>query len=289
MGATLVVLAAGMGSRYGGLKQLDRFGPQRKTIMDYSIQDAIGAGFDCIVFVIREEFESQFRAQTSSRYENEVDVRLVHQKMEVEGLLVNREKPWGTGHAVLCAEPATEQPFAVINADDFYGRKSFHLASQFLNQKASSDLYGMVGYILSNTLSPHGSVSRGICTVGSDNKLVTVREHTGIRSKGGVVLGDFEGKEVQLPPDSIVSMNLWMFHPSVFAPLREAFMAFARENTAHPKAEFYLPFFVDERLKSGATEVEVLTSPDRWYGVTFKEDRQRVNRALEKMHEEGVY
>jgi len=289
MGATLVVLAAGMGSRYGGLKQLDRFGPQNRTIMDYSIRDAIDAGFDQLVFVIREEFEDAFKDQIADKYTDEVKVDLVFQRPEVDGLEVRREKPWGTGHAVHCAGPVTKQPFAVINADDFYGKKSFQFAAAFLKNEVSPETYGMVGYILSNTLSPHGSVSRGVCTVDDDSRLQTVREHTNIRMEDKVVKGEFDGKEVQLSPESIVSMNLWMFHPSVFDPLQKAFHHFATENKSDPRVEFYLPFFVDERLQKGLAKVKVLTSPDRWYGVTFQEDRKRVNDALEKMHREGIY
>lgn len=291
MRTTLLVLAAGMGSRYGGLKQLDRFGPSNATIMDYSIQDAIKAGFTKVVFVIRPSFEEQFETQISAQYTNQLEVEHVFQDSEIKELpdSIQREKPWGTGHAILCAAEVIEEPFAVINADDFYGKKSFELANGFLQERVASDHYGMVAYILKNTLSPHGKVSRGVCEVDDQNKLVSVREHYGIYANDGKVSGFANDELVTLSPEALVSMNLWMFHPTIFGELRSQFLDFAQSRVNDPKAEFYIPSFVDQKLKNSDLTVEVIPTDEKWYGVTYKEDRKRVNAALKLLHDRGLY
>lgn len=290
MDTTLLVLAAGMGSRYGGLKQLDTFGPENKTIVDYSVSDAIEAGFSKVVFVIREEFEDEFYRNISSGYEDRIEVVHVFQELQVPGIEVIREKPWGTGHAILAAEEVINEPFAVINADDFYGKNAYRQARSFLVEQASESVFGMVAFVLNNTLSPYGYVSRGVCEVDSKFWLSGVEEHTQIALTDERIKGlDSSGKEKRLPPQTLVSMNLWMFHHSIFKALRTRFNQFVAEHKSDPRAEFYIPTFVDEKLKKGEVEVKVLPTDEKWYGVTYREDRGRVNRALNEMHSEGVY
>lgn len=268
---------------------MDRFGPSRLTIMDYSIRDAIRAGFSKVVFVIRRDFEKEFKEGIAAAYKDSVEVLLAYQENEVEGISVERKKPWGTGHAILSASACVEEPFAVINADDFYGRQSFELAHKFLKSEANDRLYGMVAYILSNTLSPNGSVSRGVCSVDENHFLSTVKEHSNIRRVDHLIKGEYEGGEVELLPQSLVSMNLWMFDPSVFKSLESHFMQFAGDNAHVPDAEFYIPSFVDDRLQNGEVKVKVIPTNEMWYGVTYREDRKRVNYALQALHEAGIY
>ena len=284
MTPTLLILAAGMGSRYGGLKQLDRFGPRELTIMDYSIQDAIAAGFKKVVFVIRRDFEDQFKDQISNKYATIIEVEHVFQTVQIEGLSSSRTKPWGTGHAILSAASAISDPFVVINADDFYGKKAFSVAHDFLMNDCKSDTYGMVAYILSNTLSPHGTVSRGVCTIDDNHHLISVEEHSKIHEKDGIVHAqNAASKDCVLPADTLVSMNLWMFHNNIFTGLDEAFQDFLEKYAEVEGSEFYIPSYIDDQLKANKLSVVVKKSPDKWYGVTYKEDRERVNRALAEM------
>nr|MBS0036984.1 NTP transferase domain-containing protein [Saprospiraceae bacterium] len=290
MDTTLLVLAAGMGSRYGGLKQLDTFGPESKTIMDYSVEDAIQAGFSKVVFVIREEFEEDFYRNISSRFVDRIEVVHVFQKLQVPGFEVEREKPWGTGHAILAAVEVIKEPFAVINADDFYGKHSYLQAHSFLVEQASGTEYGMVAFVLKNTLSPYGAVSRGVCEVDEKFQLHGVEEHTQISQTNGDIKGlDSKGLEKTLLPQTLVSMNLWMFHQDIFPDLRNRFHQFVADHISDPKAEFYIPSFVDEKLKKGEVKVKVLPTNEKWYGVTYREDRERVNEALNQLHAKGVY
>ncbi len=291
MDTTLLVLAAGMGSRYGGLKQLDTFGPGENTIMDYSVRDAIEAGFNKVVFVIRREFESEFRSHISKKYEDQIRVEHVFQEMEIEGFeTIQRTKPWGTGHAILSASSVINEPFAVINADDFYGKSSFQSAFEFLQKECTPSLYGMVAFILKKTLSPYGAVSRGVCTVDDHSLLKKVEEHSGIAEKNGKIIGlNSSGVENILDEKTLVSMNLWMFHQDIFKGLKKRFHEFVKENMNQSTTEFYIPSYVDEELNKGHLKVRVLTSDDKWYGVTYREDRDRVNRALNEMHSAGVY
>jgi NDP-sugar pyrophosphorylase family protein len=290
MAATLLVLAAGMGSRYGGLKQLDPVGPSGETILDYAVFDAIRSGFDRVVFVIRREFEAEFRAQVAAKYAGRVAVDFVFQAIDAlpagRSLPAGREKPWGTGHAVWCAREAIREPFAVIGADDFFGRDAFVQLAGFLGRPPAAPgrpSYAMVGYRLENTLSEHGSVSRGVCEVAA-GALHSVVEHTGIhREEVG------PGKRYR--GDEIVSMNCWAFAPSLFAALDRQFVDFLdRSAPANPlKAEFYLPEAVSTQIRAGEATVTVLPTTASWFGVTYREDKPRVQAALVELVKAGEY
>lgn len=290
MQPTLLVLAAGMGSRYGGLKQLDPVGPSGETILDYAVFDAIRAGFGRVVFVIREEFAEAFRAQVAAKYAGRIAVDYAFQAL---GMLpagftppAGREKPWGTGHAVWCARQAVTGPFAVIGADDFFGRDAFvQLAAALRSTPATSpggSSYAMVGYRLANTLSENGAVSRGVCAVGADNRLQTVVEHTGIRREEVGPGGKFSGEET-------VSMNCWAFTPALFAALDAQFVAFLRARGGEPKSEFYLPEAVSTEIAAGRAVVEVRRTSASWFGVTYREDKPRVQAALADLVARGEY
>lgn len=293
MKPTLLILAAGMGSRYGGLKQIDPLGPNGETIIEYSIYDAIKAGFGKVVFVIRESFADAFKAQFSGKFDGKIEVAYAYQDVNtpVEGItdLPEREKPWGTMHAVLVAHEVINEPFAVINADDFYGADGFHQVAEFLKSQCRPDTYTMVGYVLRNTLSPNGHVSRGVCAADADNCLATVNERTRIHWEGDkVVYQDGEAKH-EVDPDSVVSMNFWGFHPNIFEKARHMFIDFVRQNRDNPKAEFFIPLVADNLIASGEARFPILTSNDLWYGVTYQEDRPTVVEAFRKLTEEGRY
>lgn len=287
---SLVVLAAGMGSRYGGLKQLDPVGPSGETILDYAVFDAIRAGFDRVVFVIRRDFEAEFKAQVGARYANRIAVDYVFQSLDrlPVGFAVpaGREKPWGTGHAVWCARAAIEGPFAVIGADDFFGRDAFVQLAAFLRPSVVNDeappAFAMVGYRLANTLSENGSVSRGVCAVDARGFLTEVVEHTGIRPEEVGAGNKYTGEEV-------VSMNCWAFTPALFTALDEQFTAFLEARGGEPKSEFYLPAAVSEQVAAGLVTVEVRSTTASWFGVTYREDRSRVQAALAALVGSGEY
>jgi dTDP-glucose pyrophosphorylase len=290
MQLTLVVLAAGMGSRYGGLKQVDPMGPNGETVLDYSVHDAVRAGFDRVLFIIRRDFEEEFRAVVGARFEKRVRVDYVFQSLDAlpEGhvLPAGRVKPWGTGHAVWCAREALDGPFAVVNADDFYGANSFDRLATFLRaaEAARSDIpeYAMVGFRLANTLSEHGAVSRGVCAVDAEGRLTGVEEHTGILSAE-------VGPGLKYDPATIVSMNCWGFTADFLPRLDALWRRFIAANGASEKTEFYLPFAVDDLLRSGAVRVRVLLTDDQWFGVTYREDKPRVQAAIRALVESGVY
>ena len=289
---TLVILAAGMGSRYGGLKQLDSIGPSGEVILDYSIFDAIRAGFDKIVFVIRKEFEADFKEKITNKFGDKVNYVFVYQSVntEIEGItdLPVREKPWGTTHAVLVADPVVHEPFAVINADDYYGADGFMQMAGFLTNEVSEDKYSMAGYILSNTLSDTGHVNRGVCQTEND-KLVGVVERLKIKTESDKLFCDGDEGRMELSPESIVSMNFWGFHPSVFKHMRDGFKTFVQENRDNPTAEYFIPLIVDDLIKSKEASVDVLISRDRWYGVTYMEDKPAVVEAMLNLTKKGVY
>ena len=297
MKPTLFVLAAGMGSRYGGLKQLDGLGPNGETIMDYSIFDAIRGGFGKLVFVIRESFEKDFREKIISKYENHIPVEVVFQDLNnlPEGFTCpeGREKPWGTNHAVLMGKDVIKEPFAVINADDFYGRDSFAVLGKALTEMTGKkNDYCMVGYRVGNTLSESGSVARGVCETNAEGYLTGVVERTAIeRIDGDIQFIDENGKKVVLEENTPVSMNMWGFTASVLKEIDARFAAFLdRELPKNPiKCEYFLPFVVDELLKEGKADVTVLKSIDRWYGVTYKEDKETVVNAIKGLKEAGFY
>ncbi len=296
MKPTLLVLAAGMGSRYGGLKQIDQLGPSGETIIEYSVYDAIKAGFGKVVFVIRRSIEKEFKEALGDKFSHLIEVDYAIQEIDVhiEGIdnMPKREKPWGTGHAVLVAADKIDTPFAVINADDFYGRGAFQELATFAEQLNGSDdyAYAMVGYILKNTLSDHGSVSRGVCETNTENHLVTVTERTKIQADNGKIhYIDNEGQKHELAENTVVSMNFWGFTPSIFEELRKQFIRFVAENTDNPKAEFFIPLVVNHMIVNDMASIEVLTCEDKWFGITYKEDKEIVKEAFSRFVESGIY
>jgi len=292
---TLLILAAGMGSRYGGLKQLDGVGPNGETIMDYSVYDAIQAGFGRVVFVIRKTFREDFEARVRGRYGESIEISLVEQELDVipKEFSLNslREKPWGTGHAVLVAHNKITTPFAVINADDYYGQRSFKVIADYLMKVAGNKgNFSMVGFCTGNTLSESGSVSRGVCTVGSDGFLVSVEEHHNIKREESIITGEnSKGECVVIGEDTPVSMNMWGFTPDIFEQGWRLFSQFLSERGDEPKSEFYIPFIVNKLLEEGYATCRVLTTPDLWFGVTYKEDRESVTRRVCELCDKGVY
>ena len=295
MKPTLFVLAAGMGSRYGGLKQLDGLGPHGETIMDYSVYDAIRAGFGKIVFVIRESFEKDFREIVIDKYKGLIDVEIVFQDISTvpEGYTYNPErvKPWGTNHAVLMGSEAIKEPFAVINADDFYGQESFAVLADFLRSVASEkNKYCMVGYHVGNTLSESGAVSRGVCVVDENNYLKNVVERTHIEEKGGtIVYLDEKGEEVSIPSITPVSMNMWGFTPDYFDYSWAIFKQFLSEHGQELKSEFYIPLAVNELITQGKASCKVLDTSSKWFGVTYAEDRPQVVLKINELVRKGIY
>lgn len=296
MKPTLFVLAAGMGSRYGGLKQLDGLGPNGETIMDYSIFDAIRGGFGKIVFVIRKDFEEDFRKKIISKYENHIPVEVVFQSIDKlpEGFTcpAERVKPWGTNHAVLMGKEVIREPFAVINADDFYGRDSFAVIDKFLSElpEGAKNTYCMVGFRVGNTLSESGTVARGICSTDENRHLTTVVERTEIMRINGVVsYKDENGEWVGIEDNTPVSMNMWGFTPDYFNYSEEYFIDFLKENIDKPKAEYYIPLMVNKLINDGTATVEVLDTTSRWFGVTYAADRQGVVDKLQALADSGEY
>ncbi|MBY5956990.1 NTP transferase domain-containing protein [Membranicola marinus] len=288
---TLVVLAAGMGSRFGGLKQMEPLGPNGETLLDYSVYDAYHAGFSKVVFVIRDFFADEFKEKIGKRVEAFMEVEYVFQdvNIEVPGVdITEREKPWGTNHAVLVCKEAVNEPFAVINSDDYYGKDGFKKVADFLKTEVSPQRYALIGYILKNTLSDSGTVNRGVCETDSADNLVAVEEVLKIkRQDDGKVIRQDKGTE--LDEDAIVSMNFWGFDPTYFDHLEKGFHEFVRKNKDNPTAEYYIPVLIDEMINEGEITLSVIPSHDNWYGVTYVEDADRVRAAFSKMHETGVY
>ena len=295
MKPTLLVLAAGMGSRYGGLKQLDGLGPNGETIMDYSIYDAIRAGFGKVVFVIRRVFEADFREKIVKKYADRIPVDLVFQELDClpAGFSVpeGREKPWGTNHAVMMGSGVIREPFAVINADDYYGRESFQvLADYLLSIEGTEGRYAMVGYRVCNTLSESGTVSRGVCETDEKGFLTKVTERTKIlREQDGVIRYIEESGKTALDDKTPVSMNMWAFTPDYFRYSEESFIRFLQERGNELKSEFYIPTMVDELIHSGRATCRVLDTPSKWFGVTYQTDREQVVDKLARLVEKDVY
>ncbi|BEI59543.1 nucleotidyltransferase [Blautia luti] len=296
----LVVMAAGMGSRYGGLKQIDPVDKEGHIIMDFSVYDAVKAGFKKVIFIIKKENEADFKAAIGDRLRKHLDVTYVFQDLKnlPEGYEVpeGRVKPWGTGHAVLSCIDEIDEPFAVINADDYYGANAFRMAYDFLTQNQDEDgiyRYMMVGYKLENTLTENGHVARGVCVTDEEGHLQKIHERTHIeRHEGNVAYTEDEGKTwTALPQDSTVSMNMWGFSESILKELKARFPKFLEENLpVNPmKCEYFLPFVVDELLGENKATVKVLKSMDKWYGVTYKEDKPVVVAAIQRMKDEGLY
>ena len=298
MKPTLLLLAAGMGSRYGGLKQLDGLGPNGETIMDYSIYDAIKAGFGKIVFVIRKDFEDDFRQKVLSKYEGHIPAEVCFQAMDKlpEGFTLpeGRQKPWGTNHAVMMAKGLIHEPFCVINCDDFYNRDAYMVMGKFLSElpEGSKNRYSMVGFRVGNTLSENGTVARGICSKDNEGHLTEVVERTEImRVDGKVCYKDEEGKWVAVEDNTPVSMNMWGFTPDYFEYSDEYFKEFLSDakNMENLKAEFFIPLMVNKLIHEGTATVKVLDTTSKWFGVTYAADRQATVDRIQKLIEEGVY
>lgn len=293
MKPTLLILAAGIGSRYGGIKQLDQFGPDGETIIDYSLYDAINSGFGKIVFIIREEIKEDVVKLFSPKLEGKVDFDFAIQSVESyvpeELGKVERAKPWGTGHAMLCAKDYTNTPFAIINADDYYGKEAFETMAQFLSNDSNDTQHALVGYELAKTLSENGTVSRGICVSGEGDLLLSVTERTKIYPENDQIV--FEENDIREPlsPDTPVSMNFWGFKPSVFPIVESLFKVYAKENVLNPKAEFYIPTVVTHIIKEDLGTCKMFRSSSDWFGVTYPEDKPAVQEAFRKLHDAGVY
>lgn len=296
MKPTLVVLAAGMGSRYGGLKQVDPVGPSGEAILDYSVFDAHRAGFGKVVFIIRKDFETEFKERVGSKYEGILPVEYCYQDINdlpsPFTVPAERAKPWGTAHAIRAARDVVKEPFAAINADDFYGRDAFAKLAAFLQRPAAADgkfHFAMVGYKLDLTLSDNGSVARGICKVDG-GKLESVTEMTKlVRVPGGAENREDEANPVKLTGEERVSMNLWGFTPELFATLESRFPAWLEKNGAELKSEWYIPFVVDELIHEGKADVEVLPTDSNWFGVTYREDKPFVTAEIGKLVAAGEY
>ncbi len=283
---TLLILAAGMGSRYGGLKQIEPMGPNGETLLDYSLRDALAAGFQKIVFVIREEFAAEFHEKVGSKFQTNSEINYVHQSLNdlPEGFSIpdGRTKPWGTAHAVWAAREAIQDPFVVVNADDYYGADAYQRILPFLEKCDLADAgeTAMVAYPIRNTLSPHGSVNRGICRV-EDRHLITVEEHTELKEVDGVIRGyNLKGEAVAIDSDTLVSMNFWAFTPALFPALQGHFEAFLQSRGGELKSECYIPSVIDTLIRSGKARCEVFATRGDWFGITHPEDKASVQAKL---------
>lgn len=294
MKPTLLVLAAGLGTRYGGLKQIDPVGPHGQTLIDYSIYGAIRAGFGKVVFVIRHYFEEAFRAVVSGKFERFIETDYVYQELDTGlgdfALPADREKPWGTGHAILVSRAATDGPFAVVNADDYYGVDSLTTIASFLTTDVAPDRYAMIGYILRNTLSEYGSVARGITECDEHMFLRRIVERKGIEKTAvGIRYLDADGAGHALTGDEIVSINLWGFHPSLFDHLEVQFRRFLQQRGREKDAELYIPSVVDAVVRNGEARVEVRKTHDEWFGVTYRADAPAATRCIRRLTARGAY
>ncbi len=286
MPISLLILAAGMGSRYGGLKQLDSVGINGETLMDYAVFDAKRAGFSEVVFVIRKSFEKEFVAKIASKYNPFIRIKYVFQKIN-PGQNSGRNKPWGTAHAVLMAKDVIRKPFAVINADDYYGIQAFQEMYRFLHSKPAS--YALMAYKLRNTLSEYGSVSRGICRVNPQFYLENIVEHTHIISENNRIISRFDNHEILLNPDDVTSMNFFGLQTDIFPILEKEFDAFYQKNKTDNKAEFYLPKLINDSIHNYQKQVKVLVTNEAWLGITYAKDKQKVAGSLKEMHRKGLY
>jgi hypothetical protein len=294
MKPTLLILAAGMASRYGSMKQVDGFGPNGETIIDYSIYDAIKAGFGKISFIIREEFLDSFKAIFEPKLQGRIETDYVFQNYDLKPFgidkTIERAKPWGTAHAVLAARNQINEPFCVINADDFYGYDSFEKMAKFLTTEVADDRYALIGYQVDRTLSDYGSVSRGVCKVDDDGNMVEVNERTEVYFKedGSVAYKDAEGEHA-LDSNTRVSMNFWGFTPAVFKQSEQMFRDFVEKNESNPKSEFFIPLVADQLIKSGEASFKVIPTGSKWFGVTYKEDKPIVQKSISELVANGTY
>lgn len=293
---TLVVLAAGMGSRYGGLKQIDPVGPHGEVVLDYSVFDALRAGFGRVVFLIRKDLEAAFTEQILPRYRGHIEAGFAYQELTMLPggftLPEGRAKPWGTAHAVLCCKPAIREPFAVINADDFYGAESYRVLAEFLRATppAGLPLYSLVGFQLANTLSEHGTVARAICTSDAQGYLQTAEEMTAIAKTPAGARNTYpDGRTVDLTGRERVSMNMWGFHPTVFDLFEGEFQEFLRAQGANLKAEFFIPTAVSGLISKNTARCRILPTSSTWFGVTYREDKPLVQASIRRLIDEGLY
>jgi choline kinase len=293
MKPTLLILAAGMASRYGSMKQTEGFGPDGETIMDYSIYSAIEAGFGKVVFIIRKDFAENFKAAFETKLSGKIELDYVFQErdsfVDAAYLPVDRTKPWGTGHAMLCAKDAVKEPFAVINADDFYGKDAFVKAANFLKNKCTQNENAIIGYKLGNTLSEHGTVSRGVCMVNDDNNLTSITERTKIYKKEDEIVYEENDIVTPLSGDTNVSMNFWCFHPSIFNLTDILFKEFPKDNMDNIKAEFFIPIIADYFIANFGGNISVISCSSQWFGVTYKEDADGVRESLHALINAGEY
>jgi NDP-sugar pyrophosphorylase family protein len=290
---TLLVLAAGLGSRYGSLKQIESIGPRGETIIDYSVYDAIRAGFAKVVFVIKQEIEADFKEHLLKRFEKRIETGYVFQDLDMlpedYSLPSEREKPWGTAHAIMIAENSVHEPFAAINADDFYGLEAFTEMHKFLSQEAGETDYSMIGYKLKNTLSEHGTVSRGVCDIDENDFLISVSELTRIQKENNRIVYLENDESRSLAENSIVSMNMWGFTTSVFGHIKKRFSSFLDQNINDPRAEYFIPVLVDQLIKAGEARVKVLHCDASWFGITYREDRDAARKSILRKIDRGIY
>lgn len=293
MKPTLVILAAGMASRYGSMKQVQSFGPSGETIMDYSIYDAIRAGFGKVIFIIREEFAESFKENFETKLKGKIQTEYVYQSLNkyTENFIVpvERVKPWGTAHAVLCCKEILKEPFAVINADDFYGANAFESAYDFLVNHCNTNTYGLLGYDLNNTLSDNGSVSRGVCRVDDNNNLIDITERTKIFAKQSSIVYVEDEIEYSLNPSTKVSMNFICYHNNVLDLCYKEFQLFLQKHINDIKSEFYLPYITNQFINQNNGKVKVISTSAKWFGVTYKEDAALVKLSIDKLVANNIY
>ncbi len=293
MKPTLLILAAGMASRYGSMKQIDGFGPNGETIIDYSIYDAIKAGFGKVVFIIKEEFAENFKSIFEPKLAGKIEVDYVFQNLDLTQFGIEeeiyREKPWGTAHAILSAKDCVKEPFCVINADDFYGFDAFQKMANFLNNEVTGSNYCMVGYEIGKTLSDFGAVSRGVCKVDDTGNLNEIVERTKVFSENGVIFYEEDGQKYPLDSNTRVSMNFWGFTPEVFAITESLFKEFALENKLSPKAEFFIPLVAESLVGTQKADFKVIPTSSKWFGVTYKEDKPIVQDSIDNLIQQDIY
>lgn len=293
MKPTLLILAAGMASRYGSMKQIDGFGPNGETIIDYSIYDAIKAGFGKVVFIIKEEFADNFKAIFDEKLKGKIEVDYVYQNFDLKQFGIDeeiyREKPWGTAHAILSGRKTIKEPFCVINADDFYGFDAFKKMADFLTSEINDANYAIIGYKIGKTLSDFGAVSRGVCKADEAGNLTEIVERTKVYKKGDAIVYEEDGKEFPLDFDTPVSMNFWGFTPAVFNITEELFKTFAMENKDKPKAEFFIPLIGEHLVSTQKASFKVVPTDNQWFGVTYKEDKPLVQACIDELIKNGNY